>query len=388
MQPILTIIFLTATQSSSEADQIRADLQARESVFESVRLKMTYRGRYRVARKGPFREQIQALDLIWDLANKRSRLELVEGPPGEFDPSVPAGGKSWWKLTSIDPEETRELARTITIEQPGSAPAAYTGHHVRISRLGAHFWAVQPSMLLYLEEWSPNKLVEGATIQVMGRETVDGHEAILVSFEHPPRGSMGAGIRGRYWIAPGLGHAVVKSEYDRRPTPDAAWKLIDRTLSSGFRMIGESWIPATVQVEISSYHDDGGYELTRELTATIEEFAFDPPIAPDTFRLTIPDNASVDDYIRNIHYVKGGVGDPDVRRGVAKARLLAGRSHDGPGPSHELGQRFIDASRAGVPRRWAARTWVAMAVSTLLILIVAGAFFRSRARHGRPPVAG
>lgn len=112
-----------------------------------------------------------------------------------------------------------------------------------------------------------------------------------------------------------------------------------------------------------------------------------PPLGEQDFAIVFPAGTVVRDEFRGgITYVKGKVGDPEIRRNVVAARALAKPTLAGPPPGVEDGARNAAVEDPFKSRgRWSLSTWFALTAAIAACGVAAASVARRRPKAEAKP---
>ena len=277
------------------ADDLKAELAVREGKIgdRPFSALITYTERKRISRQGPLRSGVQVIQAAW-AGQDRGRIDMIEDPGHSLGFETPEhivmtsdenGSRrfSWAKR----PDKNEPSG----FERQGSVPVG------RIIAQKGLCWAAPPAELLHSGLWS---LTRGGSfawenVPPLRLEKVDGLDAVRVEWSMDSLNPPGSAMAGVFWIAPGLGHAVIRSERSRRPTPESPWTKIAALQCRQFASVGGVWLPGRITLVEHRYWDDGFYEFKRDLDARFEQWKVDENLGDNWFRLEFPEGTKVTD---------------------------------------------------------------------------------------------
>jgi len=195
--------------------------------------------------------------------------------------------------------------------------------------------------------------LEAVPVLVDGTERLDGVETVRLGWSADEPDRPGAARRGLYWIAPGLGHAVIRTQSSRRPGAEMAWKVVEENRSEGFREYHGIWLPSKVHYSAFRYSNDGNtYELAHEIIASFESWIINQTLDAKTFRLEFPAGTLVTDLLNGGRtYIKGAISDPTIHDNLELARTQISNSDD-------LGEKLEEALAENPFGRATKHLWV------------------------------
>jgi hypothetical protein len=378
-----------AVENPPALGALRAGVEARDAAIRNLGFRATFhfRSPKNRVRGAAVVSQIQVLDVILDTSGgrfdtNRARVDMLQSLSEEDAKNIPKGNP-----VEVASDGTKMVRSLSVVNEHGSQMLETVRDGIRLGwvhRENGLFWFITPIELLNLNYFSPARPMTPRSIERvdgLGMESVDDREAVRLtwSVDKPD----GDALRGTYWIAPGLGYAVVRETMERRlKDPASPWREIVRKEGAGFDHVGGVWLPGRVSSTRHHYYDTGEYEFGEELVAEFEKWAVNVPITDATFRLDFPDGTWVKDYTRGGEkYVKGKVDDRRVIKDVARAREIARADR----PKPDMVRRFDQATRSVPFARDDRRSWLIGAACVLLVLVGMGSWRLARQRKGTRP---
>lgn len=365
-RPVFVVVALVHLAAQSRAEgppapdiaEVRRGLAARDAAFQNLSFVGTYHDRYRMLRHGPFAEKDRVIKVLLDTSpgvtpgarapQLRAKVDVTETADLDVIPLLPQGQTQVHWAAMFDPGSStpsRKLEAGIQKSPGGTKREIPLGH---ISKYSLIYWMCPPEDLLGLCGGSPTDILSGplVTPTVEGVEVIDGHPTVKIAWAFDTsRVPPSQVFRGHFWLAPKLGYAMVRREDSRRPKPDDPWKPVQRIDCKDFLRSNGLWVPRRVAFLRHTYHDDGGYELERELDATFDAWVVNQPLRDDMFRLDFPDGTTVLDQIRGITYIQGRISNASLDRQAAAAKKLAA----GKDPARRKIQLHPDERQPQIP---------------------------------------
>ncbi len=281
--------------TSPSPEDLKRDLAVRESMIgdRPFSALITYTERKRILRMGPLRSKVQVIQAAW-AGQDRARIDMIEDPGHSLGFETPEH-----IVMTSDENGSRRLSWAK--KQDKNEPSGYERQGTvpvgQIVPQKGLYWAAPPRQLLHLGLWS---LSNGAyfaweDVQSLRLEKVDGLDTVRVEWSMDSRNPPGSAMAGVFWIAPALGHSVIRSERSRRPTPDSPWKKIADLRCAQFASVGGVWLPRRITLVEHSYWDDGFYEFKRELDTRFDQWKVDENPGDKSFKLEFPKGTQVVD---------------------------------------------------------------------------------------------
>ncbi len=168
----------------------------RDEAIRNVAFQVVYHLRSRDPLGGGMSRDMQILDCIME--DEKYRIDITYQRRSSEKPDEPV------KVRLLVTKSESEYRRLL----PDPKTTRFFGFVNKSPRVP---WASNPTVLLNLNRSSPFRHLEAARVFLDGTERLDGVETVRIGWSADEPDRQGASRRGLYWIAPGLGFAVVQS---------------------------------------------------------------------------------------------------------------------------------------------------------------------------------
>lgn len=362
---------------SLSLEAIRGSVSARNALFQSLKFKLDIKGRDHPVRGGPWRQRVQAIDAVCD-SRQHVKADMLVSPLLPNSGMTPTDAATRLHIVAT---RGAEDSRTFSLAKDGKTSIG------SIDKIATIFWMIDPFQVLGLGSFNPAQYLDNPTrASIGGLEIINGEEAVSVKVYWEPEGYPGTAIGLNFWFCPSKGYALVQREQLYRPGAKLPMLVVERIHCAGFVQQGPLWLPTTAEAQYF-HHDDKGYELDRELTATFSDWKVNIPILEKTFDIEFPEGTFVQDRIRNINYKKGMIKDPSIKGYVSRAKSLKAKLPASPQAPVDSSQaeRFRTLShdnRYPVESGW---SWIGLTGVGCMFLAMAGVglwLFARRLRAG------
>lgn len=223
--------------------------------------------------------------------------------------SLLCDGKGTRELTV---RETQDGTKTSSVRLGGKIQSMYAQSNAARAILGDTVLAGEPSPIA--------AIIEGSAARCTGRETIDGHECIVVTWEGVVNR---ANTRNTVWLDTRHQYALVRYVNDGQNPANSKWSTflvwkVSELASTPFKLttgkFGVYWYPRVVTREVLSSTGDG--ENTE--TIVIEKLDLNKDVPPSHFAPRIEDGSAVHDVRTGRIRVQGNGPSPELRRLVEK----------------------------------------------------------------------
>jgi hypothetical protein len=315
----------------STIEDIRAGLAERDALWKTIDLKFEFKGRIRVARGGPWSEQVQVADVTLEKGGK-TRIDMLatpwKSPKGDLKPHRVVA-------TYDGQEHITWFSLDSTI--PNQRPLAY------ISSLSQVLFLTQPISLFSFGRESPLSMLDKGRVEVLPHAPIDGEEVVDLRIAWNPRDPVGSELQFDYLLAPKKGFATIRYEHHWRPGDGMKSRVVERRTMKGLTEHAGLWLPASSDVKTFIY-DNNGFDSDRETAVTLSQVKVNSRHEQSDFKLQIPDGTVVSDEIRSISYTKGKINSPTVKQQVAKAKTVVASLKQSTQENAQLNERFNQAA--------------------------------------------
>lgn len=297
---------------SLSLEAVRESVSARNVLFESLKFKLDIKGRDHPVRGGPWRQRVQAIDAVCD-SRQHVKADMLVSPLMPNADMAPTDAST---RLHIIVTRGAEDSRTFNLARDGKTSIGTIDKRAKL------VWMVDPFQVLGLGSFNPAQYLDNPTrASIGGIAIINGEETVGVKVYWEPEGYPGTAIGLNFWFCPSKGYALVQREQMYRPGAKLPMLVVERIQCAGFVQQGPLWLPTTAEAQYF-HHDDKGYELDRELTATFSDWKVNISVPDKTFGIEFPEGTLVQDRIRNINYQKGAINDPSIKGYASRAKSL------------------------------------------------------------------